>query len=60
MSVGSAASSRQPYFGTGKNQTEENSNQVEDTRHHRDRGGAGDQRLRLRSGQVSSSLSVAG
>ena len=35
-------------FATGKNQTEEYSNEVEDTRHHRDRGGAGDQRVRLR------------
>jgi hypothetical protein len=37
-----------PTFATGKNQIEENSNEVEDTRHHRDRGGAGDQRLRVR------------
>jgi|SRR6267142_266614 hypothetical protein len=35
-------------FATGKNQIEEYSNEVEDTRHHRDRGGAGDQRVRLR------------
>jgi hypothetical protein len=37
-----------PAFATGKNQIEEYSNEVEDTRDHRDRGGAGDQRVRLR------------
>ena len=35
-------------FVTGENQIEEYRNEVEDTRHHRDRGGAGDQRVRLR------------
>src|SRR6266436_3677409 len=35
-------------FATGKNQIEEYSNEVEDTRHHRDRSGAGDQRVCLR------------
>ena len=29
-------------FATGKNQIEEYSNEVEDTRHHRDRAGVGD------------------
>jgi hypothetical protein len=35
-------------FAAGKESDRGYSNDVEDTRHHRDRGGAGDQRVRLR------------